>query len=199
MVRVNGKLVGAGVAVAIAAGIGYALLSGEDEEAPFETVLRDGALSVRDYPALLVAETMAEGTREKALSRGFLTLADYIFGKARGGARLPMTAPVLADGADDGRGWRTRFILPECCTLDTLPVPADADVALHRLHARRVAALRFAGDADDAALDAQERRLREWMRLRDFGAAGPVEYAFYNSPFVPGPLRRNEIFIPLAA
>jgi hypothetical protein len=192
----NAKLVGAGVAAAVAATLGYLLLS-HDEEPDFATVERDGAFSVRDYPRLLVAETVAQGLRESALSRGFLALADYISGR-HGGRRIPMTVPVLADGDEDGRGWRTRFVLPARLTPEALPVPEDG-IVIRSLAARRIAAVRFAGEANDGTLAAHETELRDWLAQHGHRAAGPVEHAFYNSPLVPGPLRRNEVLIPLAA
>lgn len=196
--QVNAKMVGAGVAAAIAAGLGYALLFNNDEEVEFDTVLRDGAFSVRNYPQLTVAETIALGMRESALALGFLTLADYLDGKTRGGPRLGMTAPVLADGDDDGRGWRTRFVLPTRAAAESMPVPGEG-IRIRSLPARQLAAARFSGDADDGALEHHEDALRSWMEARGLRAAGPVEHAFYNSPFVPGMLRRNEVLIPLAA
>ena len=196
--QLNPKLVGAGVAAAVAAGLGYALLSARDEEAGFKTLEREGAFSVRDYPRLLVAETISLGMRESALARGFLALADYLRGKDRAGARLPMTVPVLFDGDEDGRGWRTRLVLPQRYSPETLPEPGE-EIAIRSLPARRIAAVRFAGEATDGALDRHEDALRDWMRAHRLSAAGPVEHAFYNAPFTPGPLRRNEVLIPLAA
>lgn len=187
----NVKIIGAGVAVAVAAGLGYALFR-QDGELDFDTVKRDGAFSVRDYPRLVVAETVAEGPRQSALSRGFMALADYICGD---GARLPMTLPVLADGDEDGRGWRTCFVLPSSIPL---PVPARG-VTVRALAPRRLAALRFAGEPTDGALSNQEAQLRRWMDAHGLHASGPVEHAFYNSPIAPGALRRNEVLIPLAA
>lgn len=195
--QVNAKVVGAGVAAAIAAGLGYALLFNSDEEVEFATILRDGAFSVRDYPQLTVAETVAQGLRESALALGFLALANYIDGKGRGGPRIGMTAPVLADGDDDGRGWRTRFVMPARFTPETLPAPGEG-VSIRSLPPRRVAAMRFAGEPADSALVRHETGLRYWMETHGLRAAGPVEHAFYNSPFVPGILRRNEVLIPLA-
>ena len=196
--QLNPKLVGAGVAAAIAAGLGYALLSAQDDEAEFKTLERDGAFSVRDYPRLLVAETVSLGMRESALTRGFLALADYIVGKDRAGQRIPMTVPVFADGDEDGRGWRTRFVMPAHYTPETLPLPGD-EIAIRTLPARRIAAVRFAGGATDDMLDRHEESLRDWMRGHALSAAGPVEHAFYNPPFTPGMLRRNDVLIPLAA
>lgn len=194
--QINAKMVGAGVAAAVAAGIGYLLLSHEKEPG-FDTIERDGAFSVRDYPRLLVAETVAEGLRESALSRGFLALADYISG-AHGGRRIPMSVPVLADGDEDGRGWRTRVVVPARIPAEALPVP-EQGVTIRSLAARRIAAVRFTGEASDDALAAHEDELRGWIEEHGHSAAGPAEHAFYNSPLTPGPLRRNEVLIPLAA
>jgi len=196
--QVNTRIVGAGVAVAIAAGLGYVLLAGGDDEVPFETEDREGAITVRAYPGLVVAETVSEGLRDTALSRGFMTLADYVFGKERSGSRIPVMAPVLVDGDSDGRGWRTRFVLPFDRAVETLPA-AGSEVRIRSLPARRVAALRFSGDTDEAVLALREAELRRWIEARGYGAAGPVEHAYYTSPFLPGPLRRNEVLIPLAS
>ncbi|WP_137862464.1 MULTISPECIES: heme-binding protein [unclassified Sphingomonas] len=194
----NAKMVGAGVAAAVAAGVGYALLFRPEDEAAFSIVARNGAFSVRDYPRLLVAEAVVPGTRQAALSVGFTRLADYVFGRGRAGGRLPMTVPVLSDGDEDGRGWRTRFVMPADASIETLPDPS-AGVRLRALPARRIAALRFTGVDSDGQLDAHEAELRAWIGDNGFRPAGPVEHAFYNSPFTPARLRRIEVMIPLAA
>jgi hypothetical protein len=190
--HVNARMIGAGVAAAVAAAVGYVLLR-KDEDLEFETDLREGAYSVRRYPRLLVAETIEPGMRESALSRGFKALADFL-----GSAPVPMTVPVLADGDDDGRGWRTRLVIPARFGAEMLPAPAEG-VTLRELAPRTLAAIRFSGEADDSALARHETELRGWMEAHGFSAAGPVGYAFYNSPFTPAPLKRNEVLIPLAA
>ncbi|MES2442941.1 MAG: heme-binding protein [Pseudomonadota bacterium] len=195
--QINARMVGAGVAAAVAAGLGYLLLS-HDKEPDFATVERDGAFSVRDYPRLVVAETVSQGLRESALSRGFVALAGYLAGTGRNGRRIPMTVPVLADGDDDGRGWRTRFVMPARLSPEALPAPGNG-IVIRALDARRLAAVRFAGEANDDALAAHEDELRGWIAEHGHRAAGPAEHAFYNSPLTPGPLRRNEVLIPLAA
>ncbi len=191
--RLSTRMIGAGVAAGVAAAIGYALLARNDDEAGFETVRRDGAFSVRDYPRLLVAETVVEGMRDAALSCGFTTLADFVAGR-----RIPMSAPMLWDGDEDGRGWRTRLVLPVRAAPLALPEP-DGPVTLRALPARRLAALRFAGDNDENVLLGREADLREWIAGHGLSAAGPVEHAFYHSPLTPRALRRTEVLIPLAA
>jgi hypothetical protein len=36
------------------------------------------------------------------------------------------------------------------------------------------------------------------MSRRSLTPAGPPEYAYYNDPFTPGFLRRNEVMLPVA-
>lgn len=193
--RINARMIGAGIAAAAAAGVGYMLLSRKEEDAGFSTVTRDGDFSVRDYPGSLVAEVVVPGLRQAALSVGINRLADYVLGGARLGRRLP----VFADGDEDGRGWRTRMLMPVDAAAVTLLGAREDGVRLRTLPARRIAVLRFAGQDSDGALDAYEAELRAWIGANGLRPAGPVVHAFYNPPFTPAPLRRTEVLIPLAA
>lgn len=189
------KWIGGGIAVAAAAGAA-AWWATRVETPPYTLVLKDGAVEVRAYGAMKVANTRITGPREEALSQGFRTLADYIFANSRDGEEIAMTAPVLSDA--DGNAWRTRFVLPQTY-LDTDPPAPPADVEIETLKGRRVAAIRFAGRADDLMLAEREAALRAWLEEYGLKATGPVEYAFYNAPFVPGPFRRNEVIVPVAS
>lgn len=179
------------------------------EEADFRPLETDGDHQIREYPALTVAETLVTGPRGDALDEGFRTLADYIFAKSRVGERLPMAVPVMQDGGDpmasdppmfddDLEGaWRTRFVMPSGRPRDELPDPPEG-VQLVELPARRVAVVSFAGRATDRLLKEQEDRLRGWLAKRGEKSNGEPEYAFYNSPMIPGPLRRNEVWLSLS-
>ncbi|GAA4041793.1 SOUL family heme-binding protein [Parerythrobacter jejuensis] len=203
----------------IAAGIGLAAIGGvaglaqyRSIEKPAHTVVTaDGDFELRQYAPMVVAEVTHSGSRERALNAGFRRLAAYIFAEDRPGEaiamtspviqdppeKIAMTAPVIQDG-DDGGAWRTRFVMPSKYTLDTLPQPPE-DIALEEIPGRRMVAVKFAGAPGTADLQAQEVRLREWMATQDLSASGPAEYAFYDAPMVPAPLRRNEVMIPVDA
>jgi DNA gyrase inhibitor GyrI len=104
-----------------------------------------------------------------------------------------MTAPVMEEQvAKDS--WRMRFVMPSKYTLDTLPEP-PADIGLTEIPARRMATVRFAGNASAEDLSEMEQMLAEWIEAQGLRAKGTFEYAFYNAPMVPGPLRRNEVMI----
>lgn len=168
------------------------------EKPAYITEQEDGAFAIRRYPALLIAEAEAPGERKAALNAGFDRLAGFIFAKDRPGKdrrRIAMTAPVLSDRT--GSGWRTRFVMPRGFTEVSLPRPA-AGVRIDTVPARRVAAIRFSGMATDKQVARAEQQLRDWLVTQGLEAVGPAEYAYYNSPFIPGPLRRNEVLLPLA-
>jgi DNA gyrase inhibitor GyrI len=203
----------AGVAAAGAALIGgaafYYLKERQTEEPDFRPLESDGDYQIRDYPAMTVAETVVEGPRRDALDEGFRVLADYAFARSRDGERLEMTVPVMQDSGDPMASdpplfddelegaWRTRFVMPEGRSADELPEPPDG-VTLVELPPRKVAVVSFSGVASDRLLAQQEDRLRGWLARRGVMISAEPEYAFYNSPMIPGPLRRNEVWLALS-
>lgn len=202
-------IAGAAIGAALLGGAAvYYLRERSSEEPDFRPLETDGDHQIRDYPPLTVAQTVVSGPRREALGEGFRTLADYIFAKSRDGEKLPMTVPVMQDSGDpmasdppmfdDGLegAWRTRFVMPAGRDPDELPDPPEG-VELVELPARKVAVVTFAGRATDALLAEQEDRLRGWLAKRGERSNGEPEYAFYNSPMIPGPLRRNEVWLAL--
>ena len=184
------------------------------EQPDYASVYLDGDFEVRDYPALVVAEVRRSGGREQGLREGFGPLARYIFARERAGESIAMTAPVeqqavaaddkiamtapVTQSPDGANTWVVRFIMPSALRLDALPAPGNAAVRLRELPARRMVAVRFSGRTDDALIAEQEQRLRTWMTTRGLAPVGPPTYAYYNDPFTPGFLRRNEVLLPVA-
>jgi hypothetical protein len=205
--RVNWKAaaaVGAGTIVGLS--IAWVLREKATPEPDFRVLLSEGDLQIRSYPPMMVAETVVAGPRKDALNEGYRILSDYLTAKSRAGEKLPMRVPVLQDAGnpmasdpplfDDEveGGWRVRLTLPDEGDLPEAP----AGVTLVRIAARRVGAATFHGTAHDDRLAAAEDRLRGWLaRHGEECVKAEAEYAFYNSPMVPPPLRRNEVLLAL--
>ncbi len=186
----------AGAGVLALLGAGWFLYRERSVEKPnYRVVEEDGEFELREYPELLVAETVVQGERDHGLDQGFARLTDYIFARHRDGETVAMTAPVLSSPAPDG-GWLTRFVMPAYYRRDELPEP-DPDISIATIPPRRVAALRFHGGPDSAALAAREGQLESWVGAKKLKATGPAERAFYNSPRIPASLRRAEVLIPV--
>lgn len=182
--------------LAVVGGAFFMWRASKAEEPNFQTIESDGAFEIRKYPARVTAGTEHRGQRKAALNEGFRALADYIFAKSRKGEKLPMTAPVLSDSDGDG-SWRTRFIMPTGKARGELPAPPSG-VELTVEPAARVAAVRFSGRADEKTLDTKEGALRSWLQLKSLPSEGKAVHAYYNAPFLPSPLRRNEVLIVLS-
>lgn len=192
-----GRWIAAGMGIAAIGAAALYAQSRNTEEPEFVVLRTDGDIELRDYPALVVAEVTSSGDRERASGPSFRRLAAYIFAQDRpqGGESIAMTAPVLQQESGPG-AWRMRFVMPAKYTLDTLP-PAPSDISLTEVPARRMAAIRFSGNGGSADLARMEAALRQWLEGQGIAPAGEAEYAFYNAPMVPGPLRRNEVLIPV--
>ena len=201
-------LTGLGVGAALLGGAAYYYFRERSQEEPdFRALETDGDHQIRGYPALTVAETVVNGPRRDALDEGHRILSDYLSARSRDGEEIPMMNPLIQDSGDpmasnpplfddDLEGaWRTRLVMP--AERDELPEP-PAGVELVEIPARKVAVVCFSGRWSDALLKEQEDRLRGWLAKRGERASGEPEYAFYNSPMIPGPLRRNEVWLALS-
>jgi hypothetical protein len=216
------KMLGWGIAAALVVALlagAYWMYTISNIETPAYTVVKldkpSGLIEIRDYPALVVAEVTTKGDRRAAVNAGFSPLAGYIFAKERPQAgvqgKIPMTAPVMQSreaiamtapvtqsATSDKGDWVVRFVMPSKYTLQTLPVPAGADVRLNTVPAQRRAVIRFSGRATDASIAEQEALLRAWMTANGLMIVGSATYAYYNPPFYPPPLMRNEVMFDVA-
>jgi effector-binding domain-containing protein len=188
-------LLAALILVALVVGGWYAFIRSV-ETPPHELLRKDGPFEVRSYPALLAAEVERRGPRQRAVERGFGPLAGYIFAKKRSGEKVAMTAPVTQTRAA-GETWRVRFIMPQKYTKASLPKPGDEDVEIVEIPPRTVGAVRFSGRADDDMFETQEAELQRWLKAQGYTVTGTATLAYYDDPFVPGPLRRNEVIVPV--
>ncbi len=166
------------------------------EVARYETVNREGEFELRDYPSLIAAEVVRSGSRDQAVRAGFRPLASYIVASERPGEKIAMTAPVTQTEANGS--WVIRFIMPSNYSLERLPKPAGSDVTLQVLPPARRAAVRFSGWWSDELFKEKDAALRAWMSAKGLTPQGPPILAYYNDPFTPGFLRRNEVLYDVA-
>ena len=189
------------------------------EEAPYELVNKDEQFEVRDYAAVVVAQTEVEASFDKAGNRAFRRLFDYISGENEGSKKIAMTAPVIAENDESGSSdsgekiamtapvsyqkegdmWRYRFVLPKTFTMDNAPRPLNADVTLVETEPRRVATIRYAWLATDKARATNAQALMDWIESQGLVAQSEPRWAGYNPPWTLPPFRRNEVLVDVAA
>ena len=169
---------------------------------------RHSTSPTRQYEPFLIAETavpQAGASAVRASSQGFRTVAKYIFGGNRGAVKMKMTAPVTTAISDRGPA-RVSFVMQpsEYVSTSQAPRPSDSAVKVKRVDGRLVATRSFSGPPPTDARVAKERALLlkalESAGLANAVIEGETLVSGYHDPFMtPGPLRRNEVAVPLNA
>ncbi|MGZ6039000.1 MAG: SOUL family heme-binding protein [Phenylobacterium sp.] len=208
-------------AVAILAAIGgtFGIRAGT-EEPRYTVVERVGAVEIRQYGPRLAAETTVSGDAEVARNAGFRAVAGYIFGDNAAKSAIAMTAPVAQTGGHPTGGgrpetiamtapvaqaavpeasgqWRIQFFMPARYTRETLPEPKDPRVRIVEVPAQTYAVLRFGGSRTGPEVARQTARLDGALAASRWRASGPSTAWFYDPPWTPPFLRRNEVAAPV--
>jgi DNA gyrase inhibitor GyrI len=159
------------------------------ESAPYEVLLSDGKFEIRKYPPLLVAGAPMEG----GMNMGFRRLFNYISGKNSTGEKIAMTTPVYVEQKEQDR--TMSFVMPASFSLEDLPKANDPSVAISEMPGGIFAVLRFSGSRNSESEERVLQQLKGEMTARGLPVqSGPV-YAYFDPPWIPPFLRRNEVMI----
>lgn len=184
----------------------WAASAAEEYETPDYTVeARHDAWEIRSYGTHVEARVTIDAPLDEAVQSGFRVLGSYIFGRNRTGASLAMTAPVTA--APDTKvarvesvaaeRWTVTFVMPSAYAIADLPAPFDERVVFVQTPPERLAVRRFSGRGGRAQVARETSALLADLDDAGVAVTGQPRVAYYSSPSVPGPLRHNEILIPI--
>lgn len=208
-------------AFAVIFGIGIFIMSGSASatEKPNYTVIEtDGKFETREYPPMILAEVTVEGDRRTANNRGFRKLAAFIFGDNVSQDKVAMTSPVISKPQkiamtspvvsspekidmtspvtrsldEDGR-WTVNFMMPSEYSMETLPKPTDPDIRIFKTDSYRTVSIRYNGNNNSKNIAKHEAKLRAYIEEQNLSVEASPEYAGYDAPWVPGPMKRNEV------
>jgi len=182
------------------------------EEPEFQVVRTLGDIEVRQYAGYAVAEVVVPGPAGDAGSQAFPIQAGYIFGKNKGERKFAMTAPVtqaavpvklemtapVTQSAAPG-GYLVQFVLPKGVTAASAPEPLDPKVQLRDVQPAQVAVIRYSGFWTEANYNEHLAKLKAALRAADMAWTGEAVNSRYNAPFTPWFMRRNEVWLALAA
>lgn len=160
-------------------------------ETPAYTVIRtDKECEIRDYPALTVAMTpMADG----GMDSSFGQLFGFITGANAASEKIAMTSPVLVEP-----GKTMSFIMPANTVVKGVPEPSGKEVKLEKMEAARMAILRFSGGRTPENEKTAITKLTGWLAANGILAQGGPLFAYYDPPWTPTFLRRNEVMVRIA-
>ena len=180
------------LAVAALAFVGCQSVRAGYESAPYQVVREDGALELRTSPALTVVETpMApDGNADDG---SFMRLFGFISGQNQAKEKIAMTTPVFMTGNETNR--TMAFVLPAKFKSGKAPEPADAALSLRELPAGEFAVLRFSGGRSTKHEAAALAKLQSWITAQGLKAQSPPVYGYFDPPWTPPFLRRNEVML----
>jgi hypothetical protein len=179
-------------------------------EPPFKVIEKDGEIEIRQYGAMVLAETVVDGSYGQSSGQAFSRLAGYIFGKNRSKQKLSMTAPVIQEAKSEklsmttpvmqekkGSSWTMSFVMPEGSTLASLPVPLDPAVTFREVPPKRVAVIHYSGLHSENNLRNYAEKLTAWLQNKGHRALSAPRAASYDPPWTIPMLRRNEVQIDI--
>ncbi len=178
------------------------------EEASYSLLSENGNIQIRQYPPVLVAETVIEASYADSGSIGFKRLAGYIFGGNVQKHKMAMSAPVLREAASEniamtapvvqqqvGNHWVMTFVMPSGYTPETLPAPLDNKVVIKQLPAKKVAVLRYSGSLNQERIAEKSQILLEWLVQNHYKLLSASRSAAFDPPWTLPFLRRNEVHV----
>ena len=156
------------------------------KSAPYSVARSDGDFELRDYPSLkLVETTMKDGGAGGSFNRLFR----FISGGNEAGQKIAMTTPVFMAGGESTMA----FVMPE--DLGNVPRPTDGLVTVRQLPAGRFAVLRFSGGRGSLQETEHLERLKVWVAGQQLPVSTAPVYGYFDPPWTPPFLRRNEVML----
>jgi DNA gyrase inhibitor GyrI len=87
------------------------------------------------------------------------------------------------------------FVMPAKLKANAVPKWSDGAVTVRELPAGRFAVLRYSGGRNAKKEAKSLARLQAWMEAEKLGVLSPPVYGYFDPPWTPGFLRRNEVML----
>ena len=166
------------------------------ETAEYQVLRSDGAFEIREYPELELVITNSDFASQ-GNDGSFMRLFRYIEGANRSTQKVSMTTPVLMKPEQKQTPGQMGFVIPRKLSTKDIPEPLNEEVKIQKRRGGRFAVLQFSGRLNQESVRRAEQKLRDWAASIGVVCQSEVEYAGYDPPWTPGPLRRNEVLIRL--
>jgi hypothetical protein len=147
-------------------------------------------VEVREYPALVLAQTP---TKKEVEGRdgSFMRLFRFITKGNASAQPIPMTTPVLYRG--EGSAEAMAFVLPATMKTGEVPAPLDAAVSIQTRPPGTFATLRMRGGRKGKSREKALAQIKSVVERSDWLLEGAPEFAFYDPPWIPWFLEKNEV------
>ena len=168
---------------------GYMTSRAGYETASYRVVQSSGNFEVRQYPPLVIAETSMTGGDNNSFGRLFR----FITGGNAANQKISMTTPVFMSGVATNS--KMAFVLPSKIEPSAVPQPSDGAVTIRKIEGGHFCVYRYSGGRSGTKESDAIEQLRSWMQSQNLPAQSEPIFAFFDPPWTPPFLRRNEVMI----
>jgi len=188
------KLLIAGLIVVVVTAlivVGCSTIRAGYESAPYRVLRADGAFELRDYPKLVLVQTPMSGSNDS-----FMKLFRYIGGQNTATQKISMTTPVFMSGAETNG--TMSFVMPKTMRSEDVPQPTAANVSVSSIAPGQFAVFRFSGSRNARNETDALAQLNAWLKRQNLQPDGDPMFAYFDPPWTPPFLRRNEVMLRIA-
>ena len=155
-------------------------------------------LEIRKYPKMIVVSTT-----DNQDNSAFNHLFNYISGNNKSKEKVSMTSPVISSKKIPmtspviSKENYMAFSLPQEFNMESAPTPTNPDVKLEEITEKILAVIRFSGITTEESIKKHSEILKKRVKEEELQVHENIMLFRYNSPFMPGFLRRNELAVEL--
>lgn len=160
------------------------------ETLDYEVLVKDDEYEIRKYVDFFIVEYENEDDPE--IDDGFGSLFKYISSDNKDNQKISMTSPVIQEVTEENK--KMAFVVPGKLG-QHIPEPNNPNLKVKKIDEGLFGVIRYSGFSNKSKELKMTKKLEQWIFKNSYETQSNYMLAFYNAPFIPPMLRRNEIWV----
>lgn len=159
----------------------------------YDVLVKEKEFEIRKYADFFIVEY--ENKNDPEIKNGFGSLFKYISNDNKENEKISMTIPVIQEETEEKK--KMAFVVPEKFS-NQIPEPNNPNLKVKNFDEGLFGSIQYSGFSNKSKELKMKKRLDEWLLEKGYQKQSNYMLAFYNAPFVPPMLRRNEILVRIS-
>ncbi|MCK8060614.1 MULTISPECIES: heme-binding protein [unclassified Fusibacter] len=160
------------------------------ESPDYKVILNDDPFEIREYIDFFIIEY--DDNNDPEIESGFGSLFSYISSDNKEKEKISMTVPVIEEISQGKK--KMAFVVPSKFG-DKIPEPNNANLSVRKFNKGLFGVIKYSGFSNTKKEIKMQKKLSEWIKENGYTTQSNYMLAFYNAPFTPPMLRRNEVWV----